>query len=236
MNSNLTFEFCGTRLSVDGDGALVWPDRRLLAVADLHFEKGSAFGANGTFLPPYDSRTTLQRLEALLDHYCPKTVLCLGDSFHDMAAADRMAVEDLEKLADLTRGREWVWIAGNHDPSRPVGLSGAAETVFELGPISFRHEAVQGAVCGEVSGHFHPKAHLRLRGRKLSCRCFATDGRRLILPAFGAYAGGLNVLDPAFSSILGPNLVVYAIRNGAVHAIGHRSLTAEHELANGRLF
>ncbi|MEE2688620.1 MAG: ligase-associated DNA damage response endonuclease PdeM [Pseudomonadota bacterium] len=235
MNPIAAFDFCGTQLIADAEGALIWLDQSLLVVADLHLEKGSAYGASGTFLPPYDSRTTLQRLETLLANYSPKTVVCLGDSFHDTCAGARMATTDLKKLSDLTCEREWVWVAGNHDPSLPVGLGGSIEGIFELGPVKFRHEAADGVVYGEVSGHYHPKARIRSRGRTMSCRCFVTDGRRLILPAFGAYAGGLNVLDPALGAILGCNLVVYALRNGFVHKVGRRSLATELEPAQSAL-
>lgn len=231
MSGIAAFDFCGERLLADAGGALVWSDRRLLAIADLHFEKGSAYGAVGTFLPPYDSRANLRQLESVVDRHQPKTVVCLGDSFHDVAAGDRMAAADLEDLAALAIGREWIWITGNHDPFLPPGLSGTVVPSLELGPLRFRHEAAGEVTSGEISGHFHPKARIRLRGRTLSCRCFATDGRRLILPAFGAYAGGLNVLDPALGAVLGRNLIVYALRNGAVHAVGRRSLVAEPEAA-----
>ena len=210
---------------------MVWPERRLLAVADMHFEKGSAYGAMGTFLPPYDSRANLQSLQSVLERHQPETVVCLGDSFHDVSAGERMATSDRAALATLIGGRDWVWITGNHDTYLPSGLTGAVVPSFEMGPLHFRHEAVASIGYGEISGHFHPKARIRLRGRTLSCRCFATDGRRLILPAFGAYAGGLNVLDPALGAVLGKQLVVYALRNGAVHTVGRRSLVVEPEPA-----
>ena len=227
MKETLDFSFCDEDLVASSGGALYWPTRSMLIVADLHFEKGSAFGAQGAFLPPYDSRSTLQRLAALIRRFKPRTVICLGDSFHDRAAGDRMAVADFEVLAGLSRSREWVWIVGNHDPALPAGLGGTLESVFDSGPLHFRHEAAAGIATGEISGHFHPKARVKSRGRTLSCRCFATDGRRLILPAFGAYTGGLNVLDAALAPILGRNLTVYALRRDAVHAVGRRSLAAE---------
>lgn len=229
MKEMLQFEFQREQLVADADGALYWPSRKLLAVADLHFEKGSAFGARGTFLPPYDSRTTLQRLETLLDRHQPETVICLGDSFHDVTAGDRMVETDHARLAELTAAKEWIWIAGNHDPLLPPGLSGRVEQSVAIGPLRFLHEATQGVAAGEISGHFHPKARIRSRGRRLTCRCFASDGRRLILPAFGTYTGGLNVLDPALAAVLGRDLVVYAVRRGAVHAVGRKSLVPEPE-------
>ena len=229
MSGTYEFQFQGENLVADADAALIWPERELLVVADLHFEKGSAYGAIGTFLPPYDSRSTLDRLETLMARHQPRTVLCLGDSFHDLGAGDRMHESDAARLSEFTRRYEWIWIAGNHDPTMPTWLGGQVADEVRIGRLCFRHEAEEGLTVGEVSGHFHPKARVKSRGRTLSCRCFATDGRRLVLPAFGTYTGGLNVLDSALKPILGRDLIVYALRRGAVHAVGRRSLVAEPE-------
>lgn len=225
----IEFGFAGECVIADASGALFWPAAGVLAVADLHLEKGSAFARAGAFLPPYDSRRTLDRLAAALDRHSPQTVICLGDSFHDAEAGERMMPEDAERLARLTAACDWVWIAGNHDPSPLPAFGGLCREVAALGPFVFRHAAVAGVAPGEISGHFHPKALVHARGRVLSCRCFVTDGRRLILPAFGAYAGGLNVLDPAVSGLLGRDFVVYALRREAVHSVGRRSLVGEAE-------
>jgi len=229
MKATHEFQFQGEQLVADADAALIWPERETLVVADLHFEKGSAFGAMGTFLPPYDSRSTLDRLETLLQRHRPRTVLCLGDSFHDVGAGARMDKSDAARLSEFTRKHEWIWIAGNHDPTVPSWLGGQAVEEIRIGRLCFRHEAEEGLTAGEVSGHFHPKARVKSRGRTLSCRCFATDGRRLVLPAFGTYTGGLNVLDSALKPILGRDLIVFALRRGAVHAVGRRSLVADPE-------
>ena len=188
----------GARLIADPAGALIWPAERALVVADLHLEKGSAFAARGALLPPYDTRTTLARLEALIRQHAPELVICLGDSFHDAGAEARLGPDEAGQLARLGRGRDWVWIVGNHDPEPPAALGGRACDELVLGPLRFRHEPRPKAPAGEVAGHLHPKAAVSVRGRRLVRRCFVSDGRRLILPAFGAYAGGLDVLDPAF--------------------------------------
>lgn len=229
MSSTHTVRFCGEELIADADAGLYWPRQRLLAVADLHFEKGSAFGERGTFLPPYDSRSTLQRLDALVHRYDPQQVVCLGDSFHDTKAGDRMDAADREALSALVAERDWVWIVGNHDPVIQGGLGTVAETVLEIGPLRFRHEAAAGIVNGEISGHFHPKARIKSRGRVLSCRCFASDARRMILPAFGAYTGGFNVLDSAFERVLGRRRSIFAVRRGSVYSVDPRRLVAEPE-------
>ena len=192
----------GAALLADISGALIWPERRVLLAADLHLEKGSAFAASGRFLPPYDTAATLKRLAAVMDHYAIEAVYSLGDSFHDEAAGGRIAASDAEDLAALTRRCRWTWILGNHDPATPAGpWDGEVAEEAILGPLVLRHEASAGPArpAGEVSGHFHPKAAVRVRDKRLSRRCFIGDGRRLILPAFGAYTGGLNVLDPAIA-------------------------------------
>ncbi len=206
----------GERLTADPSGALLWPAGETLAVADLHLEKGSHFARHGRLLPPYDTRATLERLQAVIERLRPRRVLCLGDSFHDADAAARLDGADRARLAHLTALTEWVWITGNHDPRPPAGLGGTAAAEVRAGPLIFRHRAETGAV-GEVSGHFHPVAAIRVSGRRVRDRCFAGDGRRLILPAFGAYAGGLNVLDPALDGVLARPFEVHLLARGRVH-------------------
>ena len=189
----------GAALLADLSGALIWPERRALLVADLHFEKGSHFAARGRLVPPYDTAATLSALAGAIARHGIERVYCLGDSFHDAQAADRLAGSDLVRLRGLTEQCNWTWVVGNHDPDPRGPWGGAVRSEATLGPLVLRHEAVPGPAAGEISGHFHPKAAVRLRGKRLSRRCFVTDGRRLILPSFGAYTGGLSVLDPAIA-------------------------------------
>ena len=210
----------------DPSGALWWPEERLLAVADLHLEKGSGFAARGRMLPPYDTRATLDRLAEAIARLEPQTVLCLGDSFHDRRAADRMHDADRAQLSALVDAADWVWIAGNHDPQAPAGLGGRVAEEVQVGALLFRHEAEPGA-RGEVSGHLHPAAAVLLPGVRVRERCFVTDGAKLILPAFGAYAGGLNVLDPAVRRLLHSPFQVHLIRGGKVHAFPHSRLSPD---------
>ncbi|CAO3420172.1 ligase-associated DNA damage response endonuclease PdeM [Azospirillum doebereinerae] len=217
-DSRAALTLSGAALTADASGALLWPAEGLLAVADLHLEKGSAFAARGRMLPPYDTRATLDRLAALIERERPARVLCLGDSFHDRRAAERMDRGDMERLRALTASvAEWVWITGNHDPEPPQGLGGRVAAECRLGPLVFRHEAQPGAV-GELSGHLHPAAALALAGRqRVRDRCFATDGAKLILPAFGSFTGGLNVLNPAISGLLTPRFDVLLTTRGRIH-------------------
>lgn len=186
----------GTELLADAAGVLVWPARQTLIVADLHLEKGSSLARKGMLLPPYDTRTTLARLTAAIRAHAPKRVICVGDSFHDAAASDRLDDEDRSALAALIEPVEWIWITGNHDPGPPNGLGGSVTDGLVDGPLRFRHEAEETGRPGEISGHYHPVARLRVKGRTVSGRCFVNDGARLILPAFGAYTGGLDVRAP----------------------------------------
>ena len=191
----------GTQLLLDPSGALFWREHGLLAVADLHLEKGSAFARRGTLLPPYDTQATLDTLARVLRRWQPRTVVCLGDSFHDGGAGERIAPTDRDRLCRMTGAHDWVWIVGNHDPAPPGMVGGRIEAEFTLRGLAFRHEARPGAIS-EISGHFHPKASVSTRARRITDRCFALDGRKLIMPAFGAYAGGLDVLDPAIGRLL----------------------------------
>jgi DNA ligase-associated metallophosphoesterase len=191
----------GERLLLDPAGALYWPAQRLLAVADLHLEKGSAAAVRGSLLPPWDTRATLDRLAALLRRYRPATVLALGDSFHDAAGAGRLQPPDQARLAAMAGFAAFVWVLGNHDPTPPDGIAGAAAAEWRAGPLLFRHEAIAGPAQGEICGHHHPKAHIPARGTVVTRPCFVCDGRRLMLPALGAYTGGLDVRDPAIAGL-----------------------------------
>ncbi|HEV7268838.1 MAG TPA: ligase-associated DNA damage response endonuclease PdeM [Falsiroseomonas sp.] len=191
----------GERLMLDPGGYVVWPAERLLAVADLHLEKGSAFAARGRgLLPPYDTRETLERLALALRRWKPARLVLLGDSFHDPAGSVRLPQGDAAMLARLLAGMEVVWVLGNHDPVAPAGLPGVAVEEWRLGPLGFRHVARPGA-AGELSGHFHPKATMQTRAGRVTRPCFLADAKRLLLPAFGAYTGGLDIRDPAIAAL-----------------------------------
>jgi len=193
----------GVTLVADLAGALVWPDEKLLVVADLHLEKGSAFAARGVLLPPYDTATTLSRLARLVERYAPRLVIALGDSFHDGGGPQRMDDVSRAALKAMQRGRDWLWISGNHDPDPADNIGGRFADGLALGALSFRHEPQAKADDGEIAGHLHPLARVARRGRAVSRRCFVADGRRLVMPAFGAYAGGLNVRDRAITGLFG---------------------------------
>ena len=200
VTANGVVAVAGAEFAADPGGVIYWQDQRLLAVADLHLEKGSSFAARGVLLPPYDTAATLARLAVLIARYAPRVVVALGDSFHDRRGPGRLADTDRATLRSLQRGRDWVWIAGNHDPDRAEGIGGRFLSTLELGPLTFRHEPVENA-SGEIAGHLHPIARVSRRGRAVSRRCFAGDGNRLVMPAFGAYTGGLNVRHRAFTQV-----------------------------------
>ncbi len=189
----------GVRVEAHPDGALFLPRSETLIVSDLHLEKGSAYARSGQLLPPYDTRATLQRLAARIAALKPRCVVSLGDTLHDRAALLRMDAADRAHLESLVAGADWIWIEGNHDPEAPLALGGRAAREFLVEALTLRHEP--GAGGGEICGHLHPCAKVAARGRAVRARCFATDGARLVMPAYGAYAGGLNVRDEAFAPL-----------------------------------
>ncbi|EEX08184.1 metallophosphoesterase [Ruegeria lacuscaerulensis ITI-1157] len=203
MNS-LEFVFSGARLHALGSGALWWPDQDLLCVSDLHLGKASRVARRGgPALPPYENRDTLARLSTDLNRTGARTVICLGDNFDDIAAAETLDENDRQHITTLQAGRVWIWIEGNHDPG-PVSLGGAHLAEWRHGGLQFRHIASRGS-RGEVSGHYHPKVRLLARGRAIARPAFLFDNRRLILPAYGTYTGGLRSSDTVLSDLMGPD-------------------------------
>jgi DNA ligase-associated metallophosphoesterase len=194
-----TISVGGVALIADPDGALYWPKYSVLVVADLHLEKGSSLAERGTLLPPYDTAATLLRLARLIGYYAPHCVVALGDSFHDEGGAKRISQDDRTHLGALQCGRDWIWLTGNHDPEPLPNIGGIFQTTFALGALRFRHEPTGAA--GEVAGHLHPVARLSYRGHVVSRRCFAADGHCMVMPAFGAFTGGLNVRAAAFADL-----------------------------------
>ncbi|ORE90162.1 ligase-associated DNA damage response endonuclease PdeM [Aurantimonas sp. 22II-16-19i] len=221
----LEIALAGERVACDPAGVLYLPAQDCLVVADLHLEKGAAFARRGMFLPPYDTAATLALLSLVLQRYAPARVICLGDSFHDRRGAALMPAGERDNLAALMRGRDWVWITGNHDPEPPLGIGG--ETLFEVaaGALAFRHEPSAGTRRGEVSGHLHPVARLAGRGSRRAC--FATDGHRMILPSFGVTTGGLNVLDRAFHGLFDmPRALACMIGHAGIYPVRFEALAA----------
>lgn len=213
--SGVDIELGGAALHLRASGVLYWPTQSLLCVSDLHLGKSERIARRGgTLLPPYDTLDTLQRLEAEIDALAPSQVVCLGDSFDDLTAADALGEEAHLWISKLQAGRDWIWIEGNHDAG-PVDLGGTHRSHLKIDGLTFRHIA-QSSVKGtsgrgtasqlskaEVSGHYHPKARIALRGKSVSRPCFAFDRTRLVLPAFGAYTGGLWTSDLALSRLFG---------------------------------
>ncbi|HTU09482.1 MAG TPA: ligase-associated DNA damage response endonuclease PdeM [Allosphingosinicella sp.] len=198
------FSFCGHELMALPQGALFWPARRALLVADLHLEKASWFAKGGQMLPPYDSIATLADLTAIVAATEAAEIWCLGDSFHDKAGCDRLPEQARSMLIALTAGTRWTWITGNHDPGFADHCGGEIVDEAEVDGLLLRHEAELGEARPELSGHFHPKLRITLRGRLVSRRCFVATARKLILPAFGALTGGLDAHHPEIVRAVGP--------------------------------
>lgn len=213
----------GAMLTPLPEGALWWPDEQTLIVSDLHLEKGSSFAARGQMLPPYDTSATLAVVEDLVRRFSPQRVISLGDSFHDRKAETRMDEADCVRVRALTAATDWIWVEGNHDPDPPEHLGGSPAKVLHMGEIVFRHEPT--GESGEIAGHLHPCAKVLSRVRALRRRCFVTDGERLIMPALGAFTGGLNVLDDAYDPCFPEGgMMVFAMSREAVIPISPKRL------------
>lgn len=226
---HLLLKVAGESLSLYPCGALWWPARQVLVVSDLHLEKGSFYAARGQMIPPYDTGATLARLAALMAVLKPAAVISLGDSLHDRDARQRMAEHDVDRVRDMTGQTDWVWIAGNHDPDPPHGLGGRGLAELELGALVFRHQPGQAAAPGEISGHLHPCARVAGRGgRVIRSRCFVSDGDRLVMPAYGAFTGGLNILDPAFQGIFSGPPVAAVLGRQSVYLISGERLVQDN--------
>jgi hypothetical protein len=225
--NGLTVQVCGAWATLLPSGAAFLEAERTLICADLHLEKGSAYARRGQLLPPYDTRETLRRLAQDVRRTNPECVALLGDTLHDADANGRMAEADIGALTAIAQGRDLIWIVGNHDPEGPGALPGRAVDELGLGPLILRHEPLQGPDHPEIAGHLHPCARVVASGRSVRRRCFATDGLRLILPAYGAYAGGLSVRDRAFDGLFARPPLVGAIGSRRVHAVKYSAVAAD---------
>ncbi len=188
-------QFGSHNFQIIGDAALYWPEYKMLLVADLHLEKGSSYARRGQMLPPYDSLKSLEDIATLAQECGASSLVCLGDNFHDDEGELRLTGQAAALLRDLTRRYDWRWITGNHDPSLEAKWGGAAIREIEVGGIMLRHEAQCRYAGAEISGHFHPKLRIKLSQRTIARRCFVMTDRKIILPAFGAYAGGMDAAD-----------------------------------------
>jgi len=216
---------CGERVLLDPSGAVFWPATQTLIVADLHFEKASSFARAGTYLPPYDTLKTLAALKKAAMRCEARRIIALGDSFHDRAAGER--VTDPEKAVFESFDQDFVWIRGNHDPDLPEWIRGPVAEELADAPFVFRHEPQAGPVVGEMAGHLHPVAIVRIKGKRFRRRAFISDGNRIVLPAFGALTGGLDVLDPAFQPVFPGPFHAFMIGRQTIVPVKSADLSAE---------
>lgn len=208
------FSFANREWRIVLGGALYWPAENALLVADLHLEKASSYARTGQFLPPYDSRETLGRVARALRETGARRVFCLGDNFHDAGGPARLEPHAAGMLAALTRATDWVWITGNHDPLIAADAAVLAGTVVDelaCAGVLLRHQAQPGETAPELSGHFHPKLRVTVRGRHIARPCAVRSEQRMILPAFGALTGGMDAADPAIRAALQPAGAIDAV-------------------------
>ena len=199
----IQIEFAGLALTLDHSGAAYASAQGTLIVADLHLEKGSRAASKGRLLPALDSRDTLLRLKRAVEAYRPERVVCLGDSFDDNLASERMADADKDGLASLCASvGEWLWLSGNHDPEAPIFCGGGTANQIEIGGAILCHEPAAARASPQIVGHLHPKASVPAGGCHFSGPCFCVSEDLLIMPAFGAYAGGLSCRSRAIRSLL----------------------------------
>jgi DNA ligase-associated metallophosphoesterase len=215
----------GVKIVLDLSGALFVPDMSMLIVSDLHLEKGSAIAARGLPVPPYDTAKTLDKIKQAAARHRPAQIVSLGDSFQDRRAGERLERPDIETLQSLTTAYDWVWITGNHDPDPPDWIGGKIIDELAFDGLVLRHEPLHGQAKGEIAGHLHPKASIRTRGRRIGRRCFASDGLRLVMPAFGAYTGGLNVRDAAFENLFPGPFFAHMLGDQKIHTITSAKLS-----------
>ena len=216
---------CGKSFRADFSGALYWPALKTLIIADLHLEKGSSFARKGMMIPPYDTRETLLRLAEVVDRFGAETVVALGDSWHDGNGTSRISQEDLETLRIMQDNRKWIWITGNHDPVITKKMGGTVYSELTMEGLTFRHQPLECRVTHEIAGHLHPAAKISLYGHSFRRPCFVSNGLRMILPAFGTYAGGLNILDEAFDPLFGnEGMTVWLLGQEGLYPIASRLL------------
>ena len=223
---NSTIVISNERFTPDPFGALYWLRESTLIVSDLHLEKGSRVAEKDGELPLYDTRTTLKHLSRLMRRYRPKQVICLGDAFHDQGAERPMEEEYAQSLEALMGSTQWVWVLGNHGQQPPSRFSAPSFKELKIGPITFRHEPLSGHARGEIAGYLHPCARVAAEGRILRRRCFATGDNRVILPAMGAFTGGLNLLDDAFEGLF-INRCAWVMGEEGVYPILENSLAPD---------
>jgi DNA ligase-associated metallophosphoesterase len=216
---------CGKALRAHMSGALYWPSERALIVSDLHLEKGSYFAARGQMLPPYDTRDTLRRLAEVIDTYAAETVIALGDSFHDAHAAERIDPADMETLRIMQEACDWIWVAGNHDGEVSDVLGGTAVPELTVEGLTLRHDPRPGRITHEIAGHLHPAARLVMHGTAIRRPCFVGNGLRLVMPAFGSFTGGLNILAGAFEPVFGTDgMAVWMLGQEGLYPVAARLL------------
>lgn len=212
-----TIQFAGKSFALDASGLLFWPDRGVAVAADLHLEKATYFAGQGQLLPPQESFETLSKLLAALDRTECRSLILLGDSFHDVGGFDRLDNRAMRLWEKICSRYSVTFVLGNHDGTMAPPQTQGAD-FLEMERVIFRHQATPQAFA-EISGHYHPKASLRLRGKRITRPCFVTDANRIILPAFGTLTGGMNVKSGAITELFASDFVVHILGEDKVYSV-----------------
>ena len=215
MSKQHKIVLAGVELIPDLSGALYVPSHEALIIADLHLEQGTSLARRGIHVPPFDTALTLDLLEQVVASSQVRRLIFLGDSFHDGEGEARLDEAHVKRLRTITRTYETFWICGNHDPQPPQAIGGQGADVIALGPLILRHAPSKTEF--EIAGHLHPGCGINQRGRRIYGKCFVVDDKRLVMPAFGAYTGGLSVTSRAFNHLFHDDAFAFMIGRNAIH-------------------
>ena len=207
--------FNNHKFQISNQGILFWFDKQIAIIADLHLEKGSSFGPSGQFLPPYDSEETLNKIFKTIKNHKIKTIILLGDTFHDKNAFDRMSEKVFILFKSLIEKYEVIFILGNHESKFEIGRINFLNE-YVIDDIHFIHQALQKSIF-QISGHFHPVATIKSSIKKITAKCLLHTNNHIILPSFGTYTGGLNINDPALKPFVNHKSYVYLLTKKSIY-------------------
>ena len=207
--------FNNHKFQISKEGILFWFDKQIAIIADLHLEKGSSFGPSGQFLPPYDSEETLKKIFKTIKNHKIKTIILLGDTFHDKNAFDRMSEKVFILFKSLIEKYKVIFILGNHESKFEIGRINFLNE-YVIDDIHFIHQALPTSIF-QISGHFHPVASVKSSIKKITAKCLLHTNNHIILPSFGQYTGGLNINSPVFKPFVNNDSKIYMLTKKSIY-------------------